>query len=87
MGVLCCEILITWLLSLWLQDVNDDIRQQQLEEMMYINGEKGVGPPNGAARGRGRGRGMPPPPPPPHGRGGPGALLATPGPRGPPPAR
>ncbi|KAK2149610.1 hypothetical protein LSH36_444g01043 [Paralvinella palmiformis] len=66
-------------------DDNDEIRQQQLQEMMYINGEKPVGPPNGAARGRGRGRGMPPPG---HGRGGPGALLATPGPRGgPPPSR
>jgi len=70
---------------MWLQDDNDEIRQQQLQEMMYINGEKPVGPPNGAARGRGRGRGMPPPG---HGRGGPGALLATPGPRGgPPPSR
>lgn len=79
------------------QDGNDDIRAQQLEEMMYLNGDKPGGPsgghtggPSGPPRGRGRGRGAAPPPPSRGGRGGatPSALLATPGLRsGAPPAR
>lgn len=67
-------------------DYNDEIRQQQLQELMYINGDDGVampppGPP-GRGRGGGRGRGVPPPS---RGRG--GALLATPPVRGAPASR
>lgn len=71
-------------------DNNDEIRQQQYEEMMFINGENGGGrggmggPPGGPPRGRGRGRGAAPPP---RGRGGVGALLATPARNFPPSSR
>jgi len=70
-------------------DYNDEIRQQQLQELMYINGEEGTplpppGPPGPGGRGRGRGRGVPPHAPT-RGRG--GALLATPPVRGAPSAR
>ena len=48
------------------QEYNDEIHQQQMEEMMYLNGEKPGAPhahgaPDGAPRGRGRGapRGAP----------------------------
>lgn len=43
-------------------DDNDDIRQQQMQDMMYLNGEKPqVQPLQQVARGRGRGRGAPSP--------------------------
>jgi len=69
-------------------DHNDEIRQQQMEEMMYLNGDEGNGahppavpmrgrgrgaPPPGAGMGRGRGRGAAP---------GVGPLLQTPMARG-----
>ncbi|XP_064626747.1 KH domain-containing, RNA-binding, signal transduction-associated protein 2-like isoform X2 [Lineus longissimus] len=70
---------------------NDEIRQQQMQEMAYLNGEE-VGPqhaPPGPPRGRGRGRPGPPqgaaPPQGRIGRG--GGLLATPQGRGAPPLR
>lgn len=73
-------------------DDNDDIRQQQFEEMMFLNGEQpgaGRGGPGGPPRGRGRGRGSAPPPPRGGGRGGGGGgagpLLATPAGRSMPP--
>lgn len=65
-------------------DYNDEIRQQQLQELMYLNGGDGGG---GGGRGRGRGRGGAPPgqtPP----RGAPrGGLLTNPGGRGGPSGR
>ncbi|XP_074641066.1 KH domain-containing, RNA-binding, signal transduction-associated protein 2-like isoform X2 [Tubulanus polymorphus] len=69
-------------------ELNDDIRQQQLEELAYYNGDQqGIGsshtgPPRGAQHApvstpvRGRGRGRPPVTP------ARGSLLATPGARG-----
>ncbi|XP_025109279.1 KH domain-containing, RNA-binding, signal transduction-associated protein 1-like [Pomacea canaliculata] len=60
-------------------DSNDDIRQQQLQELMYINsGESPAGPPRGGGRGGFRGA-----------RGGPGGPPGPTGPVGrgvPPPA-
>ncbi len=79
-------------------DYNDEIRQQQLQELMYLNGDEAgnaapppppaPGPPAGGppARGRGRGRGLPPAPPAGRGSRG-GALLATPPGRGGPSVR
>ena len=72
-------------------DYNDEIRQQQLQELMYLNGDEVTNTvaappaPPPPARGRGRGRGMPTP----GARGAPrgGALLATPPGRGGPAAR
>lgn len=66
------------------QDFHDEIRQQQFEELMYLNGDEASGA-GGAPRGRGRGRGVPPPGVP-RGRGG-AALLATPPGRGGPASR
>ena len=58
-------------------DYNDEIRQQQLQELMYLNGGDG-------GRGRGRGRGAPGQTP----RGAPrGGLLTNPGGRGGPAGR
>lgn len=65
-------------------DFHDEIRQQQFEELMYLNGDEASGA-GGAPRGRGRGRGVPPPGVP-RGRGG-AALLATPPGRGGPASR
>lgn len=59
-----------------LQEFNDEIHQQQMEEMMYLNGEK----PAAGGGGRGRGRGGP-------GAGGRGGLLTSPAGRGAPPPR
>jgi len=62
-------------------EYHDDIRAQQMQEMMQLNGDEYPAAP--AARGRGRGG------PAPRGRGGvpPGPLLATPPSRGGPSAR
>ncbi|XP_061175346.1 KH domain-containing, RNA-binding, signal transduction-associated protein 2-like [Saccostrea echinata] len=62
-------------------EYNDEIHQQQMEEMMYLNGEKaaGAGSVPGVG-GRGRGRGGP-------GAGGRGGLLTSPAGRGAPPPR
>lgn len=58
-------------------DYNDEIRQQQLQELMYLNGGDG-------GRGRGRGRGAPGQTP----RGAPrGGLLTSPAGRGGPAGR
>ncbi len=59
------------------QDDSDGIRQQQFEEMMYLNGD------NPAGRGRARGRGAPGMMPPGRGRGAtPASLLGSAPPRG-----
>lgn len=63
------------------QEYNDDIRQQQLQDMMYMsNGEKGMAPPRGGGRGGPGGAGGPPGGPNFRGapRGGRGGALMTP---------
>ncbi|XP_046372507.1 KH domain-containing, RNA-binding, signal transduction-associated protein 2-like isoform X4 [Haliotis cracherodii] len=62
-------------------EYNDDIRQQQLQDMMYMsNGEKGMAPPRGGGRGGPGGAGGPPGGPNFRGapRGGRGGALMTP---------
>ncbi|KAK7504042.1 hypothetical protein BaRGS_00004774 [Batillaria attramentaria] len=84
---------VTELKKFLIPEGNDDIRQQQLQELMYIN--QGQEPPRGGGRGGGRGgfrgaRGGPPPPA--AGRGGPpaparGAPRGAPRGAAPPPPR
>ncbi|KAL5015902.1 hypothetical protein ScPMuIL_005491 [Solemya velum] len=56
-------------------EYNDEIHEQQMQELMYLNGDKPVAPPGGPG-GRGRGRGAP------GDRGGRGGILSAPGGRG-----